>query len=34
MPETCESWLGLVKSTIHYTHQIYHVLPYKVEDSD
>ena len=30
MPDTCENWLGLVKSCIYYacqTHEIYYVLP-------
>ena len=31
MPETCENWLGPVKSCIYYAHQIrevYQVLPH------
>ena len=34
MPETCENWLGLVNSWVHYARQareIYLVLPYSVE---
>ena len=30
MPETCENWLGVVKSYIYYacqTHEIYQILP-------
>ena len=33
MSETCENWLGLVKSCIydaHKLHEIYQVLPYSV----
>ena len=34
MSETCENWLGLVNSCIHYahqTHEISQVLPYSVD---
>ena len=34
MPETCDNWLGLVKSYVYYAHQtyeIYQALPYSVD---
>ena len=34
MPETCENWLGLVNSCLHYvrqTHDIHKALPYSVD---
>ena len=34
MPETCENWLGLVYSCIHYAcriHEIYQLLSYSVD---